>query len=231
MDQDVLEAPNLAQMQHWTRLIGLAQQMILERSADLTERALKYRSLEAHPNLDKIAEIQSTMAGRGMAIWEQFLARGTSGVEMPAGQTPADLDRRFADPRWRDNPVFDLLRQIYLLASEYLLQLAESVDGLDTLEKEKLPAKEIEQLIAKARAQWSVLECREVERSLDRAGAVVARDVLDAGVPRSDECMGADLESGRCQCAHSRCMDICCPAGWVCAHSGAKQSKCLRPPK
>jgi polyhydroxyalkanoate synthase len=137
MDQDVLEAPTLAQMQHWTRTIGLAQQMILERSADLTERALKSRSLEAHPNLEKIAEIQSRMASRGMAIWEQFLARGAGGPA-EGGQTPADLDRRFADPRWRDNPVFDLIRQMYLLASEYLLQLADSVDGLDLHEKEKL---------------------------------------------------------------------------------------------
>lgn len=52
---------------------------------------------------------------------------------------------------------------------------------------------------------------------------------LDAGVPKSDDCMGADLEEGRCQCAHTRCMDTCCPRGWVCAHSGATTAKCIRP--
>src|SRR5262245_21850645 len=128
MQQDVLEPPSLGEMQHWTRVIGLAQQMILERSADLTEKALKYRSLEAHPNLEKIADIQQKMTGKGMAIWEQFLARAQGGAESDA-PTPADLDRRFSDPRWRDNPVFDLIRQIYLLASEVLLQLADSIDG------------------------------------------------------------------------------------------------------
>lgn len=99
-----------------------------------------------------------------------------------------------------------------------------------SLENRKMPAKEIDQLLTKMRADWSVLECREVDRSLDRAGAAVARDVLDAGVPRSDDCMGAELESRRCQCAHLRCMDICCPAGWACAHSRGKQSKCVAPP-
>ncbi|MBT2188413.1 PHA/PHB synthase family protein [Sphingobium nicotianae] len=138
MKQDVIDGPDLAEMQHWTRLIGRAQQMILERSADLAERAFKIRSLEAHPNLEKIAEIQTQMAGKGMAMWEQFLARANPLAGNMETASPADLDRRFADPRWRDNPVFDLIRQIYLLASEYMLQLADSVDGLDVHEKEKL---------------------------------------------------------------------------------------------
>jgi len=137
MDQEVAEAPDLAQMQHWTQVIGLAQQMILERSADLTDRAMKFRALEAHPNLEKIADIQSKMASRGMDVWEQVLARASGTGESDA-VSPADLDRRFADPRWRDNPVFDLIRQMYLLASTYLIELADSVDGLDPQDKEKL---------------------------------------------------------------------------------------------
>lgn len=98
-----------------------------------------------------------------------------------------------------------------------------------SLENEKLPPAEIDKAIAKLRSEWSVLECREVDRALDRGGAAVAREVLDAGVPRSDDCAGADLASGKCQCAHRRCMDICCPEGWACAHSGADQAKCVRP--
>jgi len=138
MDDTVMEMPSLAQMQHWTRIVGLAQQLILERSADLTERALKLNGAELHPNLERIAQLQADMASRGMAIWEDFLAR-TQGEER-GGQsaTPADRDRRFADPRWRDNPVFDLIRQMYLLASDYMLALADSVDGLDVREKQKL---------------------------------------------------------------------------------------------
>jgi polyhydroxyalkanoate synthase len=137
MDQDVMDAPSLTEMQHWTHVIGLAQQMILERSADLTERALKFKALEAHPNLEKIADIQSKMASRGMAIWEQFLIRAKT-ADADTALSPAEFDRRFSDPRWRDNPIFDLIRQIYLLASEYLLELADSVDGLDPHEKGKL---------------------------------------------------------------------------------------------
>ena len=94
------------------------------------------------------------------------------------------------------------------------------------LEQQKVPRKDIDQAIEKLRSEWTPLQCAEIERSLDRAGAAAANDA----VPKSDDCMGADLESGKCQCAHSRCMDTCCPAGWVCAHSGASTAKCIRPP-
>lgn len=51
-------------------------------------------------------------------------------------------------------------------------------------------------------------------------------------VGKSDDCAGAELASGACECAHTRCMDICCPLGWACAHhAGPDQgaAKCVRP--
>lgn len=136
MDGTVTDMPGLAQMQHWTRVIGLAQQLIMERGADLAERALRQPGLDSHVSLERIADIQAAMAGRGMAIWEQMLAR----MQGEEGGAPAraDRDRRFADPLWRENPVFDLMRQTYLLASDYLLELVDSVDGIDPREKGKL---------------------------------------------------------------------------------------------
>jgi hypothetical protein len=44
------------------------------------------------------------------------------------------------------------------------------------LEREKVPPKEVEQGLAKLRAQWRITECRAVDRALDDAAAAVARD-------------------------------------------------------
>jgi hypothetical protein len=44
------------------------------------------------------------------------------------------------------------------------------------LEAEKVPAEEIEKLLAKLRAQWSILDCRDVDRAFDRAAERVAAD-------------------------------------------------------
>ena len=137
MDQQVTEVPGLAQLQHWTRAIGLAQQAILERSAEISERMMKFSGPEVHPNLEKIVQIQASMAERGLEVWQSLLASKdvASSDDKPRS---APRDRRFADPSWQENPVFDLMRQTYLLASDYLVQLADSVDGLDAQEKEKL---------------------------------------------------------------------------------------------
>jgi len=140
--QDQAELPALAQLQHWTRMLGQAQQMILERGSRLIEQAGTPRAFEpaagATPNIDRIAEIQADMASKGLALWERFIAQMSGQTEGAPALSAADRDRRFADPRWRDNPVFDLIRQIYLLAADGLMRLSDAVDGLDPLQKEKL---------------------------------------------------------------------------------------------
>lgn len=47
-------------------------------------------------------------------------------------------DKRFADARWREQPVFALIHQSYLLFAEQLLALAEGVEGIDPARKEQL---------------------------------------------------------------------------------------------
>ncbi|RMF15144.1 MAG: class I poly(R)-hydroxyalkanoic acid synthase [Gammaproteobacteria bacterium] len=43
--------------------------------------------------------------------------------------TPEPGDKRFADPEWEDSIVFDYIKQLYLLYSKTLLDLAESMDS------------------------------------------------------------------------------------------------------
>ncbi len=42
-----------------------------------------------------------------------------------------DQDRRFKDPLWTESPVFDTIRQGYLVISRWILRLAEEADGLE----------------------------------------------------------------------------------------------------
>lgn len=105
---------------------------------------------------------------------------------------------------------------------------AEIVQLRKQLAKEKLEPAEREALLAKYRREWSVLDCKQVNRAIDRAAENVARESLDAGVPASDDCAGAELAAGRCRCAHRQCMDRCCREGEACAHSGADTAKCVK---
>ncbi|MBL8921111.1 MAG: hypothetical protein JNJ54_19770 [Myxococcaceae bacterium] len=105
---------------------------------------------------------------------------------------------------------------------------AELVQLRKQLEREKTPPAEREALLERYRAQWSVLDCKAVDREIDRAAENVARELLDAGVPVRDDCAGDELASGRCRCAHRQCMSVCCREGEACAHSGADTAKCVK---
>ena len=44
---------------------------------------------------------------------------------------PAPDDLRFGDPEWSENPVFDYVKQAYLLNAAWAKRMVESIDGLD----------------------------------------------------------------------------------------------------
>lgn len=73
-------------------------------------------------------------------LWESVLGRsGLAGGQ--AGEKVPDLPRhdpRFADPRWRDQPLFALLHQSHLLFAEQLTGLVERVEGLSPARKDQL---------------------------------------------------------------------------------------------
>ena len=138
----VFPSLGLEDIQHWTGVIGRAQQLILEHA---TDAMLAGREQGAGPDAfaaispmmfgdpAKIALAQSDFWTESLAMWQRFLKPG------PAGEPcAADRDRRFAAPQWRDNPLFDLIRQSYLMASEHLLKGVEAIDNVDPKQKEKI---------------------------------------------------------------------------------------------
>lgn len=73
--------------------------------------------------------------------WQANLAqwRVLVGGTMPTGDSAAMLhDKRFADPRWNENPFFTALHQSYLLLSERLTALGDEIPGLPDAEREAL---------------------------------------------------------------------------------------------
>ncbi len=78
---------------------------------------------------------QKGLLADSMALWNAILSRSDSADA--AAELPRK-DRRFADPRWREQPVFALIHQAYLLWSEQMTALAEKANGLEPARKEQL---------------------------------------------------------------------------------------------
>ena len=65
-----------------------------------------------------------------MTLW-QNTARRMMGQPGRAGDRAPSGDRRFKDDAWRDNEVFDFIKQSYLLSARYVQDVVTHVDGLD----------------------------------------------------------------------------------------------------
>jgi len=146
-DKDLLQAPvaTLEELQHWTSVLGRAQQMLIEYAADAmakdgaSKAVLSFPALTQSPpwteEAEKFTRLQTDFWSEGLKLWEHFLPAGTG---EPLPDSPADKDRRFSAPQWRANPMFDLIRQSYLMLSDVLLKSVDTIEGFDPKQREQI---------------------------------------------------------------------------------------------
>ncbi len=136
--------PTLDELQHWTGVMGRAQQLLLEYGARKATQA----SMPTMPDLSRLMtgagpmhfgidtqaliDAQADFWKDSLSLWQRFLNPESAA---PAGH---DEDRRFAAPQWRDHPLFDLIRQSYQLVSGHMLRSVEAVEGLSDKQREQL---------------------------------------------------------------------------------------------
>src|SRR6476646_1385619 len=79
-----------------------------------------------------------------MELWQQYLklwqvtAQRMMGHPAEPVVEPAKGDKRFADPAWRDEVVFDYLKQSYLLTARWLQGTVKEVEGVDDKTAQKV---------------------------------------------------------------------------------------------
>jgi polyhydroxyalkanoate synthase len=86
---------------------------------------------------ERLMKSHADLFGRYMELW-QATARRMAGGEASAVVEPAKGDKRFADSEWTDNPVFDVMKQSYLLTSNWLNGLVSDVEDVDPLAKRRV---------------------------------------------------------------------------------------------
>jgi len=91
--------------------------------------------LAAQP--DRLMQAQADLFNRYMDLWHATV-RKMAGETVEPVVAPAKGDKRFAAPEWQDNPVFDVIKQSYLLSSNWMNELVASVEGVAPLEKRRV---------------------------------------------------------------------------------------------
>ena len=135
-DETTTTIPSLEDWQHWALVMGRANQMIMEAWADNLAKGKEMPGF----GLPVAATTNDPMAWMTRRAPRPGRRGSRPGARCSASTTAAGetKDRRFASPEWRENPIFDTVRQSYLAISDKLLGTVEEIEGLDDAARNRL---------------------------------------------------------------------------------------------
>jgi polyhydroxyalkanoate synthase len=134
--------PTLEDWQHWTLVMGRAQQMLMEFWAEQMKGGQAMPSWspsafgfgEASGAADPMALMTAGAQAwaKGLEAWGKMLGGAAAA---PAAEKK---DRRFAAPEWSENPIFDTIKNSYLQISDQLLGTVDQIENIDADTRERL---------------------------------------------------------------------------------------------
>jgi polyhydroxyalkanoate synthase len=173
--------PTLEELQHWTGVMGRAQQMMLEHVAaqadDMQAKAaegagpaaaVQWPGAALWGDPAQIAKAQTELWTQGLDMWQR--AMGLGGAEPSRIAEAADKDKRFNAPQWRDNPLFDMIRQSYLMIADRLLGSVDALEGVDEKQREKLRFATRAFVDAMSPSNFALTNPQVLERTLETKG-------------------------------------------------------------
>jgi polyhydroxyalkanoate synthase len=175
--QSASAIPTLEDWQHWTLVMGRAQQMLMEYWAEQMKTGQPMPSWSPpafgfgeQPAASDPMALMSAGAqawAKGLETWGKMLGGVTAA---PSAGEPERKDRRFAAPEWRENPIFDTIRQTYLRVSDQLLGTADQIEGVDSETREKLRFATRSFVDAMSPSNFAVTNPQVLKRTLETRG-------------------------------------------------------------
>jgi polyhydroxyalkanoate synthase subunit PhaC len=100
-------------------------------------RTVWLRSLNRPDVLPVLAGLNVAVWRSTLDIWNEAGRRWWGQASLDPGEAAKGGDKRFAAPEWHGNPVYRALKEVYLLASDWLLKHGEVAD-MDDAERRRL---------------------------------------------------------------------------------------------
>jgi polyhydroxyalkanoate synthase len=117
-------------------------------------------------NPAELYKAQQKAASDWMKLWGHAAARAT-GAEPEPLAAPERGDRRFSDPAWSEEPVFDYLKQAYLLTAQRAIELVEKAEGLDDATRTRAEFFTRQYLNAISPANFAFTNPEAIRRAID----------------------------------------------------------------
>ncbi|MCI4646182.1 MAG: class I poly(R)-hydroxyalkanoic acid synthase [Hyphomonadaceae bacterium] len=126
-------------------------------------------SLAHHP--DRLVNANLELVQGYMTLWHDML----TGQKKEAGR-----DRRFSDPEWSANPMFDFMRQAYDLNTKWLMSLVDQADDLGEHDKRKAKFLTRQTVDAFAPTNFFATNPMALRKMLETGGASVLEGLRQA---------------------------------------------------
>ncbi len=141
----------------------------------------------AMPDPEPFVALQKDCAALHTQLWQSILHRQPGAESKPLVQ-PEPGDRRFSSPAWSESPIYDYVRQAYLINSDYLRKMSEALPVEDGQGKARLRFLTRQFIEAMSPANFAATNPEFVQEALDSKGESITRGIQN---------MIADLEKGR----------------------------------
>lgn len=124
-------------------------------------------------------DVQKQLWEDSLTLWQGVLGQyGIGPKAEDASVTSPELprsDRRFADPKWREQPLFAVIHQTYLLLAEQALAMADKVEGVDPAHREQLKFATRTLVEALSPAHFPLTNPVAMERAIATKGASLVK--------------------------------------------------------
>ncbi len=142
----------------------------------------------------KVMKTQVELWQNYAQLWQQSAQRFFSGSDTKPVAAPHQGDKRFKDEAWQTNPVFDYIKQSYLLTARWLQSQVTDVDGLTDKDKKKLDFYTRQFIDALSPSNFAITNPQVIRTTLETGGQNLLNglqnllDDMDAGrISMTDE--------------------------------------------
>ncbi|MFZ4537974.1 class I poly(R)-hydroxyalkanoic acid synthase [Propionivibrio sp.] len=121
------------------------------------------------PDPDQLAKLQKSFLDQQQSLWNSMLMRGKNDPPVPVVEVEPG-DRRFSSPEWQSSPIFDYVRQSYLLNSDFIRQLVELFPASEDKSKDRARFLARQFIDALSPANFAATNPEFIRRALDTKG-------------------------------------------------------------
>jgi polyhydroxyalkanoate synthase len=126
-----------------------------------------------HP--DRVASAMTQLWAAQADLWSRTMSRAWFGEQTEPLVRPARGDKRFKDATWEESPLYDYLKQSYLLTADWLHARLTEAEGLSSQDRRKLAlvTRNFIEALAPSNAPW--LNPEVLRATLDEKGENLLR--------------------------------------------------------